>query len=123
MMKSPYTQELFVTLVFTLILLLLLNPFGFFMPERLVYIMLGGVVVLFALYVSFIVKEAPRDEREQLHRFHANRLGYLLGTGTLVVGIVFQGLNEPKIDPWLLLVLGAMVIGKVISLRYSEKHR
>ena len=121
-MKNPYSQEIFVTIIFGLVLILLLNPFEFFMPDRLVYIMLGSVVVLFGLYVSFIAKESPKDERERLHRFVANRFAYLLGTGTLVIGIVFQGLTESNIDPWLLLVLGVMVVAKIVSLIKSEKN-
>ena len=122
-MNHPYAQEIFVTVIFGIILLLLLNPFGFFMPERLLYIMLGGIVVLFGLYVTFIAKESPKDEREHLHRFVANRFGYLLGTGTLVLGIVYQGLTLSHIDPWLLIVLGVMVIAKTVSLIHSGKHR
>lgn len=122
-MKNPYTQEIFVAIIFGIILLLLLNPLGLFMPDRLVYIMLGGIVVLFGLYVSFIMKESPQDERERLHRFVANRFAYLLGTGVLVVGIVYQGLTEIHIDPWLLIVLGVMVVGKISSLIHSEKNK
>ena len=122
-MKNSLAQEILITAVFVVVLLLLLNPFGFFMPDRLVYIMLAGVVVLFSLYVSFVAKESPKDEREQLHRFIANRASSLLGTGILVFGIVYQGLTMSHIDPWLLIVLGAMVIVKVYSLYHSDKHK
>lgn len=122
-MQNPYRQEIFITAIFVFILLLLLNPFGFFMPEQLVYIMLAGIVVLFALYLTLLVKESPKDERERLHRFLANRTGYLLGAGVLVIGAVYQGFVESHIDPWLLLALGVMAVGKIASLLHSEKHK
>lgn len=122
-MKHPHTQELFVAGVFTLVLVLMLNPFGFFMPDKLVSIMLGGILVLFGLYATFVLKESPQDEREHLHRFLANRLAYLLGTTALVLGIVWQGITLRHVDPWLLVVLGTMVIAKVASLFYSDKNR
>lgn len=120
-MKGPYSAEKFVTLVFVVILILLLNPFGFFMPDMLTKIILAGTVVLFALYVYFILKESPQDEREQLHRFMANRSAYLFGSAILVLGIVYQG-SMGHLDPWLLLVLGTMVIAKILSLIHSEKN-
>ena len=115
-------QELIITGIFILVLILLLNPFGFFMPTELVYIMLGGVAILFAAYASFVLRETPRDEREQLHRFIANRSAYLWGSATIVVAIIYQGLTEGAIDPWLLIVLGVMVVAKVVSLYQSDRN-
>ena len=122
-MHKPLIQETIVTCIFILILILLLNPFHFWMPEKLVYIMLGGTLVLFGVYVSFVVQEKPQDERESLHRFIANRSAYLLGSAILVIAIVYQGFAAAAIDPWLLIVLGVMVITKMISLIRSERKR
>ena|GEM_PF-671548 len=117
------TQQLIITAIFVLVLLLLLNPFGFFMPTELMYIMLGGVLVLFGVYMSFVLKESPKDEREQLHRFIANRSAYVWGSVVLVVGIVYQGIADGHIDSWLLIVLGVMVVSKVLSLSRSQEDR
>jgi len=120
---SKSTQEKIITGIFILILLFLLNPFGLFMPTELLYIMLGGVLVLFAIYVSFVLHEKPQDEREQLHRFIANRAAYLSGSTALVIAITYQGLTLAHIDSWLLIVLGVMVLAKVLSLYHSERNR
>lgn len=116
-------QEIIITLVFVAVLILLLNPFGFWMPTELTYIMLGGVLVLFFLYVGLTIKERPQDEREQLHRFFANRAAAFYGSIVLVAGIIYQGLSGYEIDPWLGSALGIMVIAKLLSLLYSDKHR
>ena len=116
-------QQLIITALFVVVLTLLLNPFGFFMPNELMYIMLGAVLVLFGVYMSFVLSENPKDEREQLHRYIANRSAYVWGSVALVVGIIYQGISDGQIDNWLLIVLGVMVISKVASLYYSDKHK
>ena len=116
-------QQLIITALFIVVIVLLLNPFGFFMPTELMYIMLGGVLVLFGVYMSFVLSENPKDEREQLHRYIANRSAYVWGSVALVVGIIYQGISEGQIDGWLLIVLGVMVVSKVASLYYSDKYK
>ena len=120
---NKFLQEIVITGIFILVLLLLLNPFGFFMPTELTYIILGGIAVVFAVYVSFVLKEEPQDEREQLHRFIANRSAYIYGSGALVIGMFYQALTDGVIDSWLLIVLGVMVVAKIASLYHSERHR
>ena len=116
-------QELTIGVIFILVLLLLLNPFGLFMPDRLVYIMLIGIVVLFGVHAWFIATSKPSDEREQLHNFIANRSAYLAGTAVLIVGAVYEGVTSYEINTWILLALGVMLIIKLSSLLYSDKNR
>ena len=115
-------QETIVTSLFILVLLLLLNPFDLLMAPYLVYIMLGGILVIFGLYV-FIIREHPQDEREELHHYIANRQAYLIGSAALVLAIIVEGLTKPHIDPWLLIVLGTMIVVKMGSLVYNRSHR
>lgn len=116
------TKEIIITLLFVLALLTLLNPFDLLMSPYLVYIMLGGVLIIFSLYV-FIIREHPQDEREELHHYIANRQAYLIGSGALVLAILFEGFLEPHIDPWLLIALGVMVVVKMASLAYNRNNR
>ncbi len=117
------TQQLVITFIFLAVLILLLNPFDFFMPTELTYIILGAILVLFGVYMSFVLQENPQDEREQLHRFLANRTAYLWGSVVLVVGIVYQSVSQGEIDAWLLIVLGVMALSKVASLYHSSRHK
>ena len=113
-------QETVVSVVFILLLLLFLNPFDLWMPDMLVYMMTGGLVVLFALFASFIWKEGARDEREQLHKMIAGRVGYLAGMAVLVLGVVWESMMA-HVDPWLIAVLGAMIIGKIAGHIYGQR--
>lgn len=119
-MDKNTRNEISIAVIFSALLALLLNPFGFFMPDTLLYMMIAGVVVLFGLYAGFVWREGARDEREQLHRMIAGRIAYLAGTGVLVLGIAIQGLTQPDVDPWLVFALGAMVLGKLSGLIYGR---
>ena len=77
-MEKDTQNEIIVAVVLIILILLFLNPFGLFMPDMLVYMMIAGVVVLFALFAGFVWKEKVRDEREQLHKMIAGRLATAL---------------------------------------------
>ena len=121
-MEKDTQNEIIVAVVLIILILLFLNPFGFFMPDMLVYMMIAGVVVLFALFAGFVWKEKVRDEREQLHKMIAGRLAYLAGVGVLVLGIAVEGFTMAHVDPWLLFALLAMILGKIFGFFYSRSH-
>ncbi|MEK7152107.1 MAG: hypothetical protein AAB773_01625 [Patescibacteria group bacterium] len=114
-------QETIVSVVFIILLFLFLNPFDFWMPGMLLYMMIGGLVVSFALFASFIWKEQAQDEREQLHKMIAGRVGYLAGVAVLVSGVVVESIMS-HVDPWLIAVLGAMIIGKIAGHVYGRRR-
>ncbi len=87
-MKNNLVQEILISVVLIVLLVLLLNPFGFWMPTTLLMLMVLGFVVVFSLFVSFVWKENHRDEREALHKMMADRIAFLVGTVFLVLGIV-----------------------------------
>ena len=120
---NNFKQEIAVTVIFLLVLLVLLNPLGLYMPTELIYIILGSILVLFGVYASLILKESPQDEREELHLYIANRFAYIYGSLALVVGIIYQGITDAHIDPWLLLVLAVLVVSKMLSLLHSAKMK
>jgi len=119
--KNTHT-EIVVAAVFLGLLVLFLNPFNLWMPDQLVYMMVAGTVVLFALFASFVWREKALDERDELHKMIAGRIGYVVGTGVLVFGVIFQTLTS-SIDPWIVVALSAMVLGKIFGHIYSRiKH-
>ena len=121
-MKNNFLQEIFVSLALIVLLVLFLNPFGFWMPDALVMMMVLGLVVVFAVFSVFIWKEYARDEREILHRMLAGRIAYLVGTGILVLGIIVQSFRH-EIDSWLVFTLGSMILAKIVGVVYSRINR
>jgi len=108
--------------VLVLLALFLLNPFAWWMPSMLVTLVVAGLVVVFAVFASFLWREEARDEREALLRMHAGRAGFLIGIGVLVAGIVVQAFDH-AVDPWLVSALAGMVLAKIIGRSQAEdKH-
>lgn len=118
-MKNNFLQEIFISAALIVLLVLFLNPFGFWMPNTLLIMMTTGLIAVFALFASFIWRETAQDEREALHRFMAGRIAYLAGAGGLVIGIIIQSLQH-GLDPWLVGILGMMIFAKIIGLIYSR---
>ena len=118
-MKNNFLQEVVVSLILIVLLVLLLNPFHFWMPTNILMIMLVGLMVIFAIFASFVWRENAKDERELLHRMFAGRVAYLVGTGTLVLAIIVQCFSH-QLDPWLVLVLVLMILSKIYGIMYSR---
>lgn len=118
-MKSNFLQEVLISGLFIVLLALFLNPFDFWMPTALLMMMVLGLVVVFALFASFVWRENHRDEREGLHKMMAGRIGFLVGTALLTLGIIVQSFNH-DLDPWLVFVLSGMIAAKVITLIYGR---
>ena len=118
-MKNNFLQEIFVSGALIVLLVLFLNPFGFWMPNTLLLMMIAGLIVVFALFASFIWRETAQDEREALHRFMAGRIAYLAGAGGLVVAIIIESLQH-DLDPWLVGILGIMILAKISGLIYGR---
>jgi hypothetical protein len=91
------------------------------MTEAVHMTMLGMIVALFAIFAMFLWKEAPGDERDQLHRFIAARFAYTTAGALLLLGTIIQAFAH-QIDPWLPFVLGAMVFAKIIGRSYAQKY-
>ena len=121
-MKNNLIQESAVSLILIVLLALFLNPFGFWMPNALLMMMMLGLVVVFVVFASFVWKENARDEREGLHKMIAGRIAFLVGTALLVVGIIVQSFKH-ELDFWLIFTLGTMILAKIIGLVYGRiKH-
>lgn len=118
-MKNSFIQEIIVSLVLIMLLILLLNPFHFWMPDAFLMMMIVGLIVVFALFAGLIWKENARDERENLHRMLAGRIAFLAGSASLVIGIIFQSFKH-ELDFWLVFTLSVMILAKIIGLIYSK---
>lgn len=111
--------EITFSLILLLLLVLLLNPFDFWMPDSMHMAILVGLVVAFAIFAIFVYREKAHDEREVLHRFIAGRFAYLVGTTVLVIGIVVEALNH-SINIWLILTLAIMILAKLVGIFYGK---
>ncbi|HVZ67299.1 MAG TPA: hypothetical protein VG917_03485 [Patescibacteria group bacterium] len=118
--KLP-ASELIVSFIFILLLIFFLNPFHLLMPDPMLTLMIIVLLVLFGIFASFVFRENVHDERESLHRFIAARFAYLVGTGTLVVGIIIQSLSH-NVDLFLVITLILMVLAKIAGFMYAKKR-
>src|SRR3989338_1977291 len=113
-MKNNLIKEIVASFILVVLLLLFLNPFGFWMPNTLLMMMMLGFIVVFVVFASFVWKENSRDEREGLHRMAAGRIAFLFGTSILVIGIIVQRLKH-ELDFWLVVTLGVMILAKIVG--------
>lgn len=101
------------------IAIIFLNPGHLTMPMSMVSMLIIGMIVAFLTFAAFILQEKSSDERDAIHILAAGRISYLVGVGTLIMGIIIQAFNH-EIDPWLVIALCAMVFTKLISRIYSH---
>ena len=118
-MKNNYLQEIFISLALVVLLVLLLNPFDFWMPSAFLMMLVAGLVAIFVSFVSFVWRENAKDERESLHKSIAGRTAFLAGASVLVAAIVVHSFNH-TLDPWLVIALGVMILTKIIGLMYGR---
>jgi len=100
-------------------LFLKMDPFHWFMPTEMQMLLLCLFAAALALYAGVVFREQAQDERESSHLYRASRWGYLVGVVALSVLIVVQDVLH-RLDPWLLVILGAMVITKLAVWRWSQ---
>lgn len=120
-MKNKTLKETVISSALIIITILLLNPFNFWMPNVVVMCMLAIILVLSAIFASFILREKSIDEREEQHKSFAGRHAFLAGSGVLMLGIVVQGYNH-LIDPWLVIALITMIFVKIFTRIWSDNH-
>jgi len=121
-MKSNFTLESVLAGGTVLALLLLINPGDWFMPDMFVMTLVCVAALLFFLFMGFVFAESVHDEREELHRYIAARLGYLGGASVLMIMIVIGELQHAKDNDALVYALGAMILMKVIGMIYAKKR-
>ena len=116
-----FKRELIISVILIILLVLILNPYHFWMPNMVYMAILAITVAVFGVFASFVFHEQIKDEREGAHRMLAGRIAFLAGSTTLIIGIIFQVL-ENNIDSWLIATLVIMILAKVATLLYSETY-
>lgn len=101
------------------ITILFFNPGHLLMPESVVSMLTIGLIVAFLTFAAFLLKEKASDEREAVHILAAGRISYLVGVGVLILAIIMQTAKH-EIDPWLIIVLCAMIFSKLLSRIYTR---
>ncbi len=114
-------KESIVTVGLVITAVLLLNPFHFWMPDMMVMSMLAIILVLFAIFASFILREKTIDERDTQHRTLAGRNAFLAGSAVLILGILVQGYSH-KVDEWLIVALIFMIVAKIGTRIWSDRN-
>jgi len=120
-MKNNFKIEIVISLILIVLTVLLLNPFNFWMPNMIHMIMLALTLVVFAFFAIFILREKVQDERDAVHRMLSGRVAFLAGSALLTIGIIAQSLKG-TVDVWLVVVLVAMVLSKLITRIHSDNR-
>ena len=120
-MKNNFFKELSVAVILISVSIALLNPLHLWMPDMVHMIMLAGLFIIFSIFAIFVIREKGGDERDEAHRMRSGRTAFLLGALVLVLAIGYQTIRDIPIDPWLIIALIAMVIGKIASRFYSDR--
>ncbi len=120
-MKNNVVNESIVAAALIVLAILLLNPFDFWMPGMTLVAILGGTLIVFALFASFILRENVHDEREGIHRMYAGRNAFLAGATVIMMGLAFQTWTH-SVDKWLVLALVAMVLAKLSTRIYGDRN-
>ena len=81
----------------------------------------GVLILVFIITTILLWQERARDERERMHRMLADRVGFLVGAGILVVVIIMQSIKHHT-EPLLSIVLFLMLAAKIAGHLWS-KHR
>ena len=115
--KIRENSEILVSFGMVILLVTCLDPLEPVMPsfwERTVVVLL---IALYGLYSGIVFRVRGRDERERIHLAWAERAGFLVGTGLLVLFIILDifSLGSPKS---LILALGGMVLTKLAVLLF-----
>lgn len=101
------------------IAVLFLSPGNLTMPDSMVSMLIIGLIVSFLTFSAYLFRERSSDERETIHILTAGRISYLVGVGTLILGIILQALKH-DIDTWLVIALCVMIFSKLLSRIYSH---
>ncbi len=117
------TTHVILAVILSGLLLMLTDPFMFWMPSMAAMTVLFVAVVVLGIWTGFVLNEQVRDEREVIHRMYSGRVAYLLGLAVLTIGLTKQGFIDHHVDPWIAATLWVMVVSKLISHLYLEKNK
>ena len=81
------------------------------------------VLVIYTVIISVVGEGRSLDEREVLHRNLANRVGLIVGTVVLSVGVIYQLFVNHHLDYWMLLGLAVINFAKLITLIFLHHKK
>lgn len=85
-------------------------------------LLLAGLIATFALLHIFVFMRNNGDERESMHAYFAGRVALLCGGSIAVIAICIQSLAH-HIDPWLFLILFALIAGQLGGYLFAQKYK
>jgi len=118
-MKNNFLKEMFASFLIIFLVFWLVNPFHFWMPTMLQMSLTIMLILLFSFFAHFVWKESVQDEREELHRFIADRTAYLTGSAILIVAFIVQSVHH-MIDPWIAVTLAVCILGKIFGSLFAR---
>lgn len=127
MRNKHISIEVVLAILLIALLIIFTDPFAPYMEKMVkgtggMYTPSFVLLILYLLFITYIWKEKPRDERETHHSLTAGRFAYSIGVGVAVIGIITQTFHH-TVDPWLIYVTASMVLAKLTSRIYYElKH-
>lgn len=116
-----FSYETGLSVILVVLAIFLLDPFMYWMPHDMTYVILVLLAALFAVFAGLVWREQPKDEREAEHAVKASRTGYMIGTASIVIGIIVQALSG-AVSVWLVIALAGMVLGKLTALRWQHHN-
>jgi heme/copper-type cytochrome/quinol oxidase subunit 2 len=119
MTPRQYLADIVPGLVLVALLLALLDPLDAFMPPMVAMTIIVLLVVFFSVFIIFMWREQPRDEREHLHALAAGKIAYMVGGGILVIAIALEAYRH-TLDPWLVYALSGMIAAKIATTMYQN---
>lgn len=120
-MKNNFIIESVVATILVGLLVLLINPMHFWMPDMAHETVVVGLIIIFGLYSVFILREKAKDERDVFHRMLAARAAFFVGTLLMAIGI-YVGAQKNNIDLWLVAALVGMILTKIATRFYSDRN-
>ena len=119
--KIRENSELAVSGVLLLLLITCIDPFQSLMPSGWEQTLVVLLIALYGLYAGIVFRERAKDERERFHLALAERAGFLVGTGLLVLFIILDVLSGAP-EKALVFVLAGMAFTKLVLL-LVVRHR
>ncbi len=111
-----------IPIIIIILALLFLTPLKVQLPFVVQCSLIGGLLLLVALYGVTLFKEQVRDEREASIRALAHRISYLVGIGGLVLIMGYRLLTTGHVYPETVLLLVLLVSVKAAVHWYGERY-
>jgi heme/copper-type cytochrome/quinol oxidase subunit 2 len=111
--------EIVLAIIILSLLGIVMNFQSLLMPMSMAATFSIALVLAFFLFIVFIFREKPKDEREHFHKLMAGRMAFITGALILIAGIIYQTFMH-NIDPWLIYTLSGMILTKLLIVTYQR---